>query len=239
MGERRLMREEHLIEREKMDRIKKEVEMTEKKAFLKALGHNVETMSEKELIATDVDKLAREHAERKAKAKDDAERKVKEMEKRLDYIVRATRIEEVPLIKKRYNERVKLQKERYEADVVEKARNAKQQWEMDCDEKTKLNTHSIFNFMQDFEDMVMAGRTTIHESKMIEEDKRAEDIAEEGKLQRARDRKEAEARRIKEEEERLIREEEERKAEVEKCAREEERRKQEEEKRLLEEETHQ
>jgi len=234
--ERRLDREKYLREREKIDRIKKEVELTEKKALLKALGHNVEAMADKEIVTIDAQKLVRDHADKKQKAKDEAERKVKEMEKKLDYIVRATRIEEVPLVKKRYAEKVRLQKERYEAEVVEKARNARTQWERDCNEKKQLNTHSIFNFMQDFEEMAMTGRTAVHAFKMEEEDKKAEIVAEKGKLDRARGRKEAEERKVKEEAERVIQEEEERKAAVEKQAREEERRKQDEEKRLLEEE---
>jgi len=232
--EKRLTREKQIREKEKMDRIKKELEMTEKREYLKAMGQNVDAMSEDELVAIDVDELAKQHATKAAKEKDDAERKVKEMEKKLDYIVRAVRIEEVPMVKKRYQERVKMEEESYQADVVEKARKAKIQWEKDCRQKAELKAHSVFDFMREFENSAMVGRSAIHKAKMLEEDKRAAIQAEKAKLQRARKRKEDEIRRTKEEEDRLKRAEEEKEAEEERQRREEERRKQEEARRKKE-----
>lgn len=225
--ERRLAREQLLREKEKQDKIKKELEITEKKNYLKALGQNVDAMTEAEFEAVDVDKLAKEHATKAAKKKDNAERKVKEMQKKLDYIVRATRIEEVPLIKKRYEESVEAEKKQYEDDVIEKARKAKIAWKTDCELKSELKAHDVFSAMAAFEDVVMAGRVSAHEAACIEEDTIAEDLAEKAKLKRARKRKEEEIRLRKEEEERILKEEEARKAEEERQRREEERRRKE------------
>lgn len=225
--ERRLVREQQLREREKQEKIKKELELSEKKQYLKAMGRNIDAMSEAELAAVDVDALAREHAAKAAKKKDDAERKVREVQKKLDYAVRAIRIEEVPLIKKQQEEKVKTAKERYDADVIERARRAKLQWEEDCKIKASLNSYSVFEAMKDFEKTAMVLRKVAHEAACVEEDINAENIAEKAKMQRARKRKEAEIREMEEEEERLRQEEEARKAEEEKQRREEERRKKE------------
>lgn len=227
--ERRLVREQQLREREKQEKIRKELEISEKKNYLKAMGRNVEAMSEAELTEVDVDALAKEHAAKAAKKKDDAERKVREVQKKLDYIVRAIRIEEVPLIKKHYEDRIQAEKERYEADVIEKAKNAKLRWEEDCKSKADLSAFAVFQSMREFEKAAMAGRVVAHEAACNEEDGNAEQIAEKAKIQRARDRKEHAIRVQKEEEEHVRKEEEERKAEEEKQKREEERRRKEEE----------
>ena len=227
--ERRLVREQQLREKEKQDKIKKELEISEKKNYLKAMGRNVDAMTEDELCAVDVDALAKEHAAKAAKKKDDAERKVREVQKKLDYIVRAVRIEEVPLIKKQYEDKVKAEKERYEADVVKKAKRAKLQWEDDCKAKADLSKFKVFDAMKEFEKAAMVGRVLAHEIAYAEEDVKAEEIAEKAKLQRARKRKEAAIKAKKEEEERLKKEEEARIAEEEKQRREEERRRKEEE----------
>uniref|UniRef100_A0A7S3PZF8 Eukaryotic translation initiation factor 3 subunit A n=1 Tax=Chaetoceros debilis TaxID=122233 RepID=A0A7S3PZF8_9STRA len=225
--QRRLVREQHLREKEKQDKIKKEMEMTEKKKILKAMGQNVETMTATELTTIDADKLVKEHAAKAAKKKDNAERKVKEVQRKLDYIVRATRIEEVPLIKSRREEKLKSDKESYEADVVKKAQRAKLKWEDDCKAKSTLSGFSVFDFMNKFEKQAMNGRIRQHELLCEEEDQRAEEIAEKAKLQRARNRKDEEIRMQKEKEETLKREEEAKRAEEDRQQREEERRKKE------------
>jgi len=224
---RRLIREQMLREREKLDKIQKEMQMTEKKNILKAMGQNIDAMTESELVAIDADKLVKEHNAAAAKKKDNAERKIREMQKKLDYIVRATRIEEVPLIKKCYEDKVTVERESYEADVIKKAQTAKLQWEDDCKSKAELTAFNVFGAMQAFEKDVMDGRISQHEVLCEEEDRKAEELAEKAKLQRARKRKEDEIRLQKEEEERIKREAEEKKAEEERQKREEERRRKE------------
>jgi translation initiation factor 3 subunit A len=223
-GERRFQREQLLREKEKLEKIRKEMEAGEKKNLLKAMGQNVDSMTAAELDAMDADKLAKEHATKAARKKDNAERKVREVQKRLDYIVRATRIEEMPIIKKRYEENVKEEKAHYEADVIKKAKRAKLQWEDDCKSKGDLSGFGVFGAMQAFEKAAMEGRINQHKMLCDEEDRRAEDVAEKAKLQRARNRKDDEIRCQKEEEDRIQREAEEKKAEEERQKREEERR---------------
>ena len=226
---RRLAREQQLREKEKLEKIKKELETMEKKRYLQAMGQNVETMTAEELEKMDPDALAREHAAKAQKKKNDAERKVREMQKKLDYVVRATRIEEIPLVKKMYADKVKEERERYEANVVEKAKKLRLQWENDRADKIELNSRSVFAFMSSFEEAAMTGRRVEHNKLCDEADLKAEEEAEDNKMQRARKRKEEAIRLRKEEEDRLIREEEEKREEEDRQKREEERKLKEEE----------
>lgn len=220
---RRLEREQKLREREKLAKIQREMEAMEKKRYLEAMGKNTEAMTEDQLAAVDTAALAKEHAEKANKKKDEAERKVREASKKLDYIVRATRIEELPLIKAKNEEKIKAERERHEAEVVEKAKKAKVQWEQNVKDKQALEVHSIFEHLSVFEEKAMVGRKAAHAALCAEEDERAEREAEEGKLKRARRRKEDEERRIQEEKEAEERAEAERKAAEEKAKRDAER----------------
>ena len=71
-----------------------------------------EKMTDEDLAAVDTAALAKEHAEKANKKKDEAERKVREASKKLDYVVRAARIEELPLIKARNEEKIKAEREK-------------------------------------------------------------------------------------------------------------------------------
>ncbi|KAL7468257.1 hypothetical protein ACHAXS_012542 [Conticribra weissflogii] len=206
---RRLEREQKMREREKIQKIQEELDVMEKKRYLAAMGRSVENMTAEELREVDTAALAKEHAEKASKKKEEAERKIKEAAKQLDYLVRAVRIEELPRIKEAYEAKVKKDRERYEEEVVEKAKKAKEQWETDVKEKKTLNECSVFNYTSQFESKLMAARKVVHEKLCKEEDERAELEAEKGKLVRARKRKQDEERRKKEEEERKLREAEE------------------------------
>lgn len=193
--DKRLQREQRLREKEKMLKIQREMEAMEKIKYLEAMGRNVESMTEEEVANIDTAALAKEHADKATKKREDAERKQREAAKRLDYLVRAVRIEELPNIQKAYQEKTKSDKERYEQKVVEKSRRAKLQWEADVKEKEQLQTHDVFQYLLDFESQAMAGREQIHKKLCHQEDSRAELEAEKGKLQRARERKEEETQR--------------------------------------------
>merc|ERR1711935_1260885 len=161
------------------------------------------------------------------KKKEAAERKTKEAAKHLDYLVRAIRIEELPLIRKTYDTKVKADREQYEKENIEKAKAAKEQWESDIKDKANLSSHKVFDYMASFEEKVMEGRRRRHETLCDEADKEAEIQAEKDKLKRARKRKQDEEKRRIDEQERLKREEEELKAEEERRKKEEAKRKKE------------
>jgi translation initiation factor 3 subunit A len=225
--EKRRQLEQRQREKEKQRRIQLEMEIAEKKKYLIAMGHNVDTMTEDEIANFDVEALQREHEEKSNKKREDAERKQREAAKRLDYLVRAVRIEEMPIIKKKYEEKIKVDRERYKAEVVEKVKLAREQWESDVKEKAQLQEHSVFEYISEFQELAMAGRKKIHKELCKAEDERAELEAEKGKLMRARKRKDDEAKR-------LVAEEAKRKAEAEAQRLAEEKERREEEKRKKE-----
>ena len=222
--DRRLDREQKMREREKLQRIQEELDAMEKKRYLTAMGRSVENMTAEELRTVDTAALAKEHAEKANKKREEAERKVRETARSLDYICRAVRIEELARIKEGFEMRVKEDKRRYEEEVVEQASKAKDQWETDVKEKAALGECSVFDYTSSFESMIMSGRKKLHIKACEQEDERAELEAEKGKLDRARSRKEDEMGRV--EEERLAAEtkEAERRAEEERQRKEEERR---------------
>lgn len=222
--ERRLAREQRMREKEKLKKIQREMENMEKMKYLAAMGRATEGMTEEEMARVDTEALAKEHADKANKKKEEAERKIKEVSKKLDYMVRAVRIEELPLVKKKYEQAIKEDRERYEAEVVEKAKRAKAQWESDVKDKALLQEHNVFGYLKEYESLVLKGRKVKEDATRREEDKRAEMEAERAKLSRARKRKDEERRKAAEEEARLKKEEEERKAEEERLRKEEERR---------------
>jgi len=233
--ELRIQREQRLREQEKQRKIQREMENMKKEQLLKAMGHNTEALTPEEMAKLDADKLAKEHQAKQNKKKEEAERKTREEAKRLDYLVRAIRIEELPLVKAKYEEKAKKDREQYEQELIEKTQKAKLQWESDKKDKEMLSAHSVFDYMGDFESKVMSGREIKHKDLCDEADVEAEVQAEKAKIQRARQRKEDEAQRLAEEEAKRKQEEEARKvdeefrkkeeARREKEAKEEERRK--------------
>lgn len=219
--ERRIKREQLLREQEKQRKIQREMENLKKQQLLQAMGHNTEALSNEEIAKLDAEKLAKEHQDKINKKKEEAERKTREEAKRLDYLCRAIRIEELPLVKAKYEEKVKKDREQYEQEVKEKSERAKMQWEADKQDKERLSSHSVFDYMDEFQSKVMEGRQVKHMELCAVADEEAEVKAEKDKIQRARKRKLDEEKRLAEEEARLKREEEERKAEEERRKKEE------------------
>lgn len=186
----RIAREHRQREIEKQKKIKLELEKQEKKRVLAAMGKKAEDISDEQIAKIDTDALQREHQEKLNKKKEEAERKTMEAAKKLDYLVRAIRIEELPLIKKDYEENRKAAREHYEQEVMDKAEKARKQWFSDVSDRKTLEEHNVFSFMSMFEDLAMVKRKKTHAElcRMAEED--AEFNAEKEKLQRARKRKE-------------------------------------------------
>ena len=222
--EQRIQREQKLREQEKQRKIQKEMENLKKQQLLQAMGHNIEALSQEEIAELDTAALQKEHQDKINKQRDEAERKTKEVAKRLDHLVRAIRIEELPLIKAKYEAKVKQDREQYEQEVIEKVKRAKKQWESDKQEKERLAAHSVFDYIKEFEDKVMEGRRLKHVVLCRQADEDAEIQAEKAKMQRARKRKQDEQKRLAAQEERRKREEEESKAEEERSKKEEARR---------------
>ena len=81
--DRRLAREQKMREREKLQKIQEEMEAMEKKRYLTAMGKDVENITVDELKEVDTAKLAKEHAEKTNKKREEEERKIKEASKQV------------------------------------------------------------------------------------------------------------------------------------------------------------
>jgi translation initiation factor 3 subunit A len=222
--ERRIKREQEMREQEKLKKIQREMENMKKQKLLQAMGHNTEKLTQDEMAKMDTVALQKEHEDKITKKREEAERKTRETAKRLDYLVRAIRIEELPMIKTKYEDKVKKDREQYEQEVIQKGERAKLQWESDKKDKEILSSHSVFDYMHQFEDKVMEGRRLKHVVLCREADQEAEMQAERAKMERARKRKQDEERRLEEEEAKEKQEEEARMAEEERRKKEEARR---------------
>lgn len=213
--EKRIAREQRLREQEKHKKIQQELENQEKKRFLVAMGKKTDDITEEQMAKIDTEVLQKEHQAKIDQEKEEADRKTKEAAKKLDYLVRAIRIEEIPLVKKKYEEKTKMDRERYEQETIEKAKKAKEQWEADVSDKAVLEEHSVFAYFSAFEDAVMVGRKVTHEALCRKAEDDAEIAAEKSKMRRARRRRDEEIKRKAEEEARRKEEEEREKAEIE------------------------
>lgn len=226
--ELRMGREQRLREQEKLRKIQQEMETQEKKRVLQAMGKNVEEISEQQMASIDTVALQKEHQAKLNKKKEDGERKTRESAKRLDYLVRAVRIEELPLVQNKYEEKIKKEREQYEQENVVKAQKAREQWEADVKAKQAMEQFGVFNYMNDFQDKVLAGRKAAHALACQEAERVAEMEAEEAKFNRARKRKDEDLKREEEEIARAKEEEELREREVQDRLKEEARREREE-----------
>lgn len=234
--EKRIAREQKLREHEKQRKIQQELENREKKRFLAAMG-KADEISEEQISQIDTEALQREHQEKINQKREEAERKTREAAKRLDYLVRAVRIEELPIVTKKYEEKITKDRERYELEAQERVKEAKLQWEADVKDKALLEEHNVFSYFSAFEEKVMAGRKVLHDAACKAAEVQAEIDAEKGKIARARKRKLDEELRMAEEEARRQREIEEKKQEEEQRRKEEAKREREaleEERRLAE-----
>jgi len=220
----RIEKEHRAREADKLRKIQQEMDNRQKRNLLTAMGHKVEQYTDEQLVKIDPIALQKEHQEKINKKKEEAERKTRETAKKLDYLVRAIRIEELPLIKEKYEAKNKIDKASYEAEVKIKKEKAKQQWESDVKDKAVLTEHGVFDYFEEFENKVMEGREIKHQQACRQAEEDAEIQAENHKLIRARNRKEAFERKQREEEERVQEEERRRQEEEQQRIRDEERR---------------
>lgn len=211
----RIEREKKLREQEKLQKIQQELQRKEIARVWVSMGNKADDLTDEMYATLDIEKLQKEQQAKIDKEKEDADRKTKDVAKKLDYLVRAIRIEELPLLKKKYEEQRRSDRERYEQETKERTEKAKRQWEADVKDKAILQEHMVFDHFPSFEEAVMEGRRANHEKLCAEADREAEAEAEQAKMDRARKRRDAELKRQADEEARKREEEEKAKAEEE------------------------
>ena len=104
MESARLEQESKRREQDKRQRIKDEIALKETKQLFERLGRDTEGLDISNLEHVDKDTIVREAKEKAARTKEDAQKKLRDQAKRLDYIVRATREVELLILKKAYDD---------------------------------------------------------------------------------------------------------------------------------------
>ncbi|XP_043470535.1 eukaryotic translation initiation factor 3 subunit A [Leptopilina heterotoma] len=200
-------------------------------------------LDEDEIKKLDAEQIAAREAEELQKERREMQQKLKSQEKKVDYLERAKRIEEIPLLKKAMEDKLELAKQRWEQQEQERIQIAIEERQQAVATKERMarmkEDHDIFL------EKILAERSSIYHEKLREFEKKLNEARArkllERKVQRKAERKaqwekeREEAAERKRQEELRIREEEERKRlEEERAQREEEERKQREEKEAIE-----
>ncbi|KAG6574669.1 Eukaryotic translation initiation factor 3 subunit A [Phytophthora cinnamomi] len=207
MERERLAQEARRREAEKKQKIQDEIKLKETRQMLDKLGHT--DVSDLDLATIDKEKVLNEAKEKAKKAKELAQQKLRENARRLDYIVRATREEEQPILQRQVAEAKAEALKRYEEESAAKLKRAKEEHEHGLKEKARLAPAIT----------VSAEFVEAHKARRIEQYKKAsEEQKKKAMLERlsarvahAKERYEEEQRRLREEEEekeRIRREEE-------------------------------
>lgn len=225
----RLAAEARRREQEKKQKIKDEIALKETKQMLDKLGHSID-LDKVDLATVDRDAIVNEAKEKAQKAKEDAQRKLRENAKRLDYIIRATREVEQPILQKRVAAAKAEAKQQYEQETNAKLEAAKKQHALSLEEKARLA--AALPVAAEFVAAHVARRKEQYKKASEEQKKKAMLERLSHRVANARERFEDEQARIREEEEekeRIRREEEEEKERLRQAEIEEELRRQEEE----------
>ncbi|XP_069045194.1 eukaryotic translation initiation factor 3 subunit A isoform X3 [Lepisosteus oculatus] len=246
--------EEERLRQEAKEREKERIMQEHQEIKIKTLRERLEQIKKTELGAKafkdidiedleelDTDFIMAKQVEQLEKEKKELHERLKNQEKKIDYFERAKRLEEIPLIKKAYEEQRIKDMELWELQEEERINNMKVEREKALEHKQRMSR--MMEDQEYFVSKITAARRSVYEEKLkqfqerlVEERKKR---LEERKKQRKEDRrntyyreKEEEAQRIHEEQLKKEREEQER---IEREQREEEEREYQERLRKLEE----
>ncbi|CAM9635039.1 unnamed protein product [Pylaiella littoralis] len=204
----RLAREAKLREKEKLQRIERELELQQTKEMLAKLGKKADNVDE-------LDKSGREELIRKTKdtvvkEKEDEDVRMKSQAKRLDYITRALRLEEMPVLRNKYEAQVEADKKEHDRRWEAHLESHKKAWEKDMVDKEAVGV--MYEDAEVFQSSILESRQAEHAAEVIAAEERARAHRKQKKTERAlaRMRKaEEDAELAREEEERQEREAEE------------------------------
>ncbi|KAE9071258.1 Eukaryotic translation initiation factor 3 subunit A, partial [Phytophthora fragariae] len=198
----RLAQEARRREAEKKQKIQDEIKLKETRQMLDKLGHT--DVSDLDLATIDKEKVLNEAKEKAKKTKELAQQKLRENARRLDYIVRATREEEQPILQRQVAEANAEALKRYEEESAAKLKRAKEEYEHGLKEKARLAPA-----IQVSTEFVEA-----HKARRIEQYKKASEEQKKKAMLERLSARVAHAKERYEEEQRCLREEEEEKERI-------------------------
>nr|CCA20335.1 eukaryotic translation initiation factor 3 subunit A putative [Albugo laibachii Nc14] len=136
----RIVKETLRREMEKKQKIKEEIALKETKQALNQLGRNdLDKIDLENIDREKIDKLMKEAKIKAQRAKEGAQRKIRESARRLDYIIRATREVEQPVLHQQFIQAKEDANINYARTTEEKLRNAREEYENGLKEKERLH----------------------------------------------------------------------------------------------------
>ncbi|CAM9548063.1 unnamed protein product, partial [Phaeothamnion confervicola] len=181
---RRLEREARLREKEKLQKIEDKMALDETKQMLARLGKKVDDTSVWEGMGKSArDELIRKTKDEAKRAKEEEDKKVREQARRLDYVTRALRLEEMPVLKEKNAKQVEEDRHAWEVRWAEHLVHHRLQHE-----KHRRDA-AAFRHMQPsraaFEERMQAQRLAQWEEEMQEEEVRVREERQQMRMQRA------------------------------------------------------
>uniref|UniRef100_M4BRR0 Eukaryotic translation initiation factor 3 subunit A n=1 Tax=Hyaloperonospora arabidopsidis (strain Emoy2) TaxID=559515 RepID=M4BRR0_HYAAE len=193
----RLSQDARRREAEKKQKIQDEIKLKETRQMLDKLGHT--DLSDLDLSTIDTEKVLNEAKEKARKAKELAQQKLRENARRLDYIVRATREEEQPILQVQVAEAKAEALKHYKQEMAAKLKRAEEEHEHGLKEKARLAVASRVSAK--FVETHKARRIELYKKASEEQKKKAMLDRLSIRVAHAKERYEEEQRRLREEEE--------------------------------------
>jgi translation initiation factor 3 subunit A len=194
----RLAREARLREREKIQKIEEELAIQETKQVLDRLGKKVDNLDN--MDRAEREQVIKSVKDEAANEKEREDRRLRDQARRLDYIVRAIRLEERPVLTAKWTKLQEEDKQTHAQRWKEYQVEHKQEWEQAIKDKAAMKT--MMAFRTKFEEGVLESKRADFERNVQAMEDEARERARRARIDRALQRKaEAEeARRLAEEE---------------------------------------
>lgn len=198
--QKRLQEEEEIRNLQKLAKLQFMLTVTKTKNAMALLGKHVEESQLMEMDDAALQKLLLDTQLESQRAKEEEVKKMAEAAKKLDYTVRAVRIECAPLVQTRADELLAQDYALYEQRVSEARRVHKENYDLAVENKAKLFDR-MASFTRAFEDSLLGNQKTAFEKQIAAARKRAFVDLRDRRVASARYRKREEDERIEMEEE--------------------------------------
>uniref|UniRef100_A0A7S2R6Z3 Eukaryotic translation initiation factor 3 subunit A n=1 Tax=Rhizochromulina marina TaxID=1034831 RepID=A0A7S2R6Z3_9STRA len=152
-------------ERERIKRVEMEKKMRELETKMELEKLGIDT-AKVDLGSSETDKLISEAQKQAEKAENQEETRRRDQAKRLDYITRAMRAEEAPLVRTKHDERLEEEREAHENSLIEFRRAAEEAYTADVALKGQLQ--ALIDKKGPFESEILAERAAAHERRVAE-----------------------------------------------------------------------
>ena len=164
MDEMRLVDEQRAREEEKRRKLLQRQEVLRAQKELERHGVFMDEAALIDLTPAARTALIMDAKNEALKAKEDEGRRVNDQAKRLDHITRALRIEAAEVIASKYGEQVEIDRQAFQAKLVELVEESKKQHTLDLEEKQRLS--KIQSLRAPFEESILAKQRAAYDKRV-------------------------------------------------------------------------